>query len=174
MDDSTARKRERMVAEQIAARGIATPPCSRRCARCRASSSSTRRCARRRLRRHTVADRAHGQTISQPYIVALMLAAAAVQPSDRVLEIGVGSGYASALAGLIVAHVDAVERHPRLVESARERLARLGDINVDVHERRRQRRLAGGRAVRRDHGRRRRAARPGSAARISSTPADAW
>ena len=49
------------------------------------------------------------------------------------LEIGAGSGYASALASRIVARVDAVERHPRLAELARERLARLGYANVAVH-----------------------------------------
>lgn len=74
-----------------------------------------------------------GQTISQPYIVALMLAALHLGPDDRVLEIGAGSGYASALASRIVARVDAVERHPRLAELARERLARLGYDNVTVH-----------------------------------------
>jgi protein-L-isoaspartate(D-aspartate) O-methyltransferase len=74
-----------------------------------------------------------GQTISQPYIVALMLEAARLRPSDRMLEVGAGSGYASAVASRLVAHVDAIERHPRLVEIARERLARLGFDNVDVH-----------------------------------------
>jgi protein-L-isoaspartate(D-aspartate) O-methyltransferase len=74
-----------------------------------------------------------GQTISQPYIVALMLEAARLGASDRMLEVGAGSGYASAVAAQLVAHVDAVERHPRLVELARARLARLGIANVDVH-----------------------------------------
>lgn len=74
------------------------------------------------------------QTISQPYIVALMLEAARLGPDDRVLEVGAGSGYASAVASRLAAHVDAIERHPRLVELARERLARLGYDNVAVHE----------------------------------------
>jgi len=74
-----------------------------------------------------------GQTISQPYIVALMLEAARLGAGDRMLEVGAGSGYASAVAAQLVAHVDAVERHARLVELARERLARLGIANVDVH-----------------------------------------
>jgi len=74
-----------------------------------------------------------GQTISQPYIVALMLEAARLAATDRMLEVGAGSGYASAVAAGLVAHVDAVERHRRLVELARARLARLGVDNVDVH-----------------------------------------
>ena len=74
-----------------------------------------------------------GQTISQPYIVALMLEAASIGASDRVLEVGAGSGYASAVASRLAAHIDAIERHPRLVELARERLSRLGYANVAVH-----------------------------------------
>ncbi len=74
-----------------------------------------------------------GQTISQPYIVALMLEAARLGSGDRVLEVGAGSGYASAVASRLAARVDAIERHPRLVELARERLARLGLTNVAVH-----------------------------------------
>jgi len=74
------------------------------------------------------------QTISQPYIVALMLEAAKIGARDRVLEVGAGSGYASAVASRLAAHVDAIERHRRLADLARERLARLGYANVDVHE----------------------------------------
>ena len=74
------------------------------------------------------------QTISQPYIVALMLEAAKIGARDRVLEVGAGSGYASAVASRLAAHVDAIERHRRLAELAREQLARLGYANVDVHE----------------------------------------
>jgi protein-L-isoaspartate(D-aspartate) O-methyltransferase len=74
-----------------------------------------------------------GQTISQPYIVALMLEAARLGATDRLLEIGAGSGYASAVAAQLAGHVDAIERHPLLVDLARERLARLGCTNVAVH-----------------------------------------
>ena len=109
-----------------------TTPCSRRCARCRASSSSAARWQAQAYE-DTPLPIEDGQTISQPYIVALMLASLRLRPNDRVLEIGAGSGYASALASRIVARVDAVERHPRLAELARERLARLGHDNVAVH-----------------------------------------
>jgi protein-L-isoaspartate(D-aspartate) O-methyltransferase len=76
---------------------------------------------------------AEGQTISQPYIVALMIEAAEVKPGDRVLEIGAGSGYAAAILGEIAARVVAVERHAALGAAARERLARLGYGNVEIH-----------------------------------------
>jgi protein-L-isoaspartate(D-aspartate) O-methyltransferase len=73
-----------------------------------------------------------GQTISQPYIVALMIEAAEVQPSDNVLEIGTGSGYGAAVLSRIADKVFTVERHGLLAEAGRERLARLGYRNVEV------------------------------------------
>ena len=63
-----------------------------------------------------------GQTISQPYIVALMTAAAALRPGDRVLEVGTGSGYAAAILGRIAHEVYTVERHEELARVAAERL----------------------------------------------------
>ena len=73
-----------------------------------------------------------GQTISQPYIVALMTAAAALRPGDRVLEVGTGSGYAAAILARIAHEVYTVERHEELARVATERLARLGFANVSV------------------------------------------
>jgi protein-L-isoaspartate(D-aspartate) O-methyltransferase len=75
-----------------------------------------------------------GQTISQPYIVALMAEALALRPPDRVLEIGTGSGYAAAILSHIAAEVISVERLPRLAAGARERLERLGYTGVRVEE----------------------------------------
>lgn len=75
-----------------------------------------------------------GQTISQPYIVALMIEAASVGPSDKVLEVGAGSGYAAAILGQVAGSVIAVERVPELAAEARERLARLSLHNVRVIE----------------------------------------
>jgi len=72
------------------------------------------------------------QTISQPYIVALMTAAARLVPTDRVLEIGTGSGYAAAVLAEIVAEVYTVERLPALAERARQRLTEFGYVNVHV------------------------------------------
>ncbi|MBM6594442.1 protein-L-isoaspartate(D-aspartate) O-methyltransferase [Microvirga pudoricolor] len=74
-----------------------------------------------------------GQTISQPYIVALMIEAAEIRPGDRVLEVGAGSGYAAAVISRIAGQVHAVERHGSLAGSARERFSRLGYANVLVH-----------------------------------------
>jgi protein-L-isoaspartate(D-aspartate) O-methyltransferase len=73
------------------------------------------------------------QTTSQPYIIASMLQTAEIQPQDRVLEIGAGSGYQTALLAEISAHVVAVERYPTLVAKARETLARLGYHNVTIN-----------------------------------------
>jgi protein-L-isoaspartate(D-aspartate) O-methyltransferase len=75
-----------------------------------------------------------GQTISQPYIVALMIQAAGVEPGSRVLEIGAGSGYAAAVIGRIAERVVGVERQQQLVEIAGERIRRLGYDNVEIVE----------------------------------------
>jgi protein-L-isoaspartate(D-aspartate) O-methyltransferase len=72
------------------------------------------------------------QTISQPYIVAVMLEALQLQPTDKVLEVGSGSGYVTALLAELVAKVFSVERYPALAERAREVLAALGYANVHV------------------------------------------
>jgi len=71
-----------------------------------------------------------GQTISQPLVVARMLEILALDPSDRVLDVGTGSGYHAALLSLLVDHVYTVERHTELSESARSALAELGIENV--------------------------------------------
>lgn len=75
-----------------------------------------------------------GQTISQPYIVALMIQAAAIKPGDKVLEIGSGSGYAAAVISRIARRVIGIERQPELVRVALERLERLGCDNVAILE----------------------------------------
>jgi protein-L-isoaspartate(D-aspartate) O-methyltransferase len=72
------------------------------------------------------------QTISQPYIVALMLEALALSPADRVLEVGTGSGYVTALLAELAAQVFSVERHTVLADAARKLLVHLGYTNVRV------------------------------------------
>jgi len=73
-----------------------------------------------------------GQTISQPYIVALMLEELMLSPTDKVLEVGTGSGYVTALLSELTAQVVSLERHAVLADEATEVLARLGYNNVKV------------------------------------------
>lgn len=126
-----ARRRARMVAQQLAARGIADE-------RVLAAMATVPREA---FVPESLAEFAYddtplpigeGQTISQPYIVALMAEAARLRPEDRVLDIGTGSGYAAAVLARIAAEVYTIERQERLAVAARERLARLGFANLHV------------------------------------------
>ena len=129
-DDYTA-QREQMVRQQIEERGIHDP----------VVLAAMRAVPREQFvlephRRFAYDDTPlpipANQTISQPYIVAYMIAALHLRPADRVLEIGAGSGYAAAVLSHIVAAVYTVERHRGLADFARERLARLGYDNVYV------------------------------------------
>lgn len=74
-----------------------------------------------------------GQTISQPYVVAIMAQALAPRPEERVLEIGAGSGYGAAVLAQLAGEVITVERSPALAEAARARLTALGYTNVLVY-----------------------------------------
>src|SRR5258708_4086722 len=76
-----------------------------------------------------------GQTISQPYIVALMIEAAEVKPRSIVLDVGAGSGYAAAVLRQIANHVYAIERHPSLGDVAQRRFRKLGDDNIALRGR---------------------------------------
>lgn len=75
-----------------------------------------------------------GQTISQPYIVALMIQVAGIGPGDQVLEVGAGSGYAAAVLSRIARQVFAIERHESLACTAAERVAALGYDNCRILE----------------------------------------
>jgi len=75
---------------------------------------------------------AEGQTISQPFIVARMIEAAELEPADRVLEVGTGSGYAAAIMSLLVDKVFSIERHDKLAETARRRMEAGGYTNVEI------------------------------------------
>jgi protein-L-isoaspartate(D-aspartate) O-methyltransferase len=74
------------------------------------------------------------QTISQPYIVALMTELVEPKPEHRILEVGTGSGYQAAVIGRIVKEVYSIEIIPQLAQSASERLKRLGYANIAVRE----------------------------------------
>ena len=127
------RDRERMVTTQIEARGITDP----------LVLAAMRAVPRERfvpaaLARFAYEDRplpiGEGQTISQPYIVAVMAQAAGLKPGARVLEIGTGSGYGAAVLSWIAAEVYTVERVGVLAEEARGRLAGFGYHTVHVRE----------------------------------------
>jgi protein-L-isoaspartate(D-aspartate) O-methyltransferase len=123
--------RERMVKEQIEGRDIKDPRTL---------------AAMRKVPRHLFVPEAsasqaygdfplpigHGQTISQPYIVAFMTEALGLRGGEKVLEIGTGSGYQAAVLGEIAGSVYTIEIVPELAAEARERLARLGCRNVEV------------------------------------------
>jgi protein-L-isoaspartate(D-aspartate) O-methyltransferase len=130
-NDGDAARRARMVETQIVARGV-------RDVRVLA--------AMREVPRHLFVDAAHqarayddqplpidrNQTVSQPYIVALMTELLDVQPNEKVLEIGTGSGYSSAVLARLAAEVITIERHAELAQDAAARLKELGLTNVEV------------------------------------------
>jgi protein-L-isoaspartate(D-aspartate) O-methyltransferase len=74
-----------------------------------------------------------GQTISQPYVVAVMSEVLQVEATSRVLEVGTGSGYQAAILAELAGHLVTVERVPELLESAGRVLAELGYRNVEPH-----------------------------------------
>ena len=126
-----ARAREHMVAGQLERRGVRDPRVLD---------------AMRHVPRHlfvapehradAYADRAlpigNGQTISQPYMVAIMSAALGAVAGKRVLEIGTGSGYQAAILAELAAEVITIERRPELADSARQTLAAQGYTNITV------------------------------------------
>ncbi len=75
----------------------------------------------------------HGQTISQPFMVAAMAQALELSGGERMLEIGAGSGYQAAVLSLLAREVHTVEMHEELAVASRERLSRLGYAHVHVH-----------------------------------------
>lgn len=123
--------RERMVREQIEARGV------RHAGVLKAMREVERHLfVPESLRRSAYEDHplpiGHGQTISQPYIVAAMTEMLDPQPSDRALEIGTGSGYQAAVLARLVRHVYTIELVEPLGQQAQARLAGLGYRNVTV------------------------------------------
>jgi len=74
-----------------------------------------------------------GQTISQPYIVALMTQLLSLEGHEKVLEVGTGSGYQAAILAYLVAEVHTIERHAQLADNARALLTDLGYKNVHIH-----------------------------------------
>jgi len=132
-DDPAALERERMVSEQIESRGIRDP------AVLRAMRATPRHLfVPTFLRATAYEDEAlpigHGATISQPYVVALMTELLKPAKSQRVLEIGTGSGYQAAVLAQIVAQVYTIEIVPELAQSAARTLQALRYTNVMVRQ----------------------------------------
>ncbi|MDN7025034.1 protein-L-isoaspartate(D-aspartate) O-methyltransferase [Methanoculleus sp. FWC-SCC1] len=129
--DPYAELRNEMVERQIRARGISDPRVL---------------AAMRKVPRHLFVPPAYersayqdsplpigeGQTISQPYIVAVMTELLELNPEDTVLEVGTGSGYQAAILAELAARVISIERLPSVAENARENLERVGVTNVEV------------------------------------------
>jgi protein-L-isoaspartate(D-aspartate) O-methyltransferase len=124
--------RQSMVEHQLVARGIRSPLVLKAFQTVPREAFLPSRLAEFAYR-DTPLPIAEGQTISQPFIVALTLEALRIQKGDRVLEIGTGSGYAAALLGELANEVHTVERLPSLAESAARVLAQLGYTQVNVH-----------------------------------------
>ncbi len=130
-EDTQRKRRLAMVDKQIRNRGVTDP-------RVLAAMESV---PRHLFVRESLAGTAYedhplpiaaNQTISQPYMVALMAEAALIAPTDRVLEVGTGSGYGAAVLANLAAEVITVERHQELADAATELFAGLGYHNVTV------------------------------------------
>ena len=130
-DGRYARERDRMVEEQLASRGVTDPRVL----------AAVRRVPRHRFVQEALRDRAYGdhplpigeeQTISQPFIVGLMSSLLELTGREKVLEVGTGSGYQTAVLAQLARRVCSIERLPRLAERARATLETLGYDNVWV------------------------------------------
>ncbi len=130
-NDQTRSNRERMVDWQIGRRGILNP-------RVLAAMRTVPRhlFVDENLRDEAYADHplpiGHGQTISQPYIVALMTSLLDIKPEDHILDVGTGCGYQAAVLARLSPHVTSIELIPELVDLARNNLVRSGTSGVEV------------------------------------------
>src|SRR5260370_21787923 len=130
--DASAAERRLMIETQIRKRGVSSP-------RVLEAMASVRRheFIPLKFRNEAYADKplpiGEGQTISQPYMVAAMTEALDLTGSERVLEIGTGSGYQAAVLSLLARQVYTVECRGALATAAAQRLSRLGYLNVHVH-----------------------------------------
>ena len=131
LDDAYAERRHAMVAEQVRARGVSD----------KRVLEALRAVPRHCFVPYAMLEEAYedhpvgiacDQTISQPYMVGMMTELLELQPGDRVLEVGTGSGYQAAVLSLLSAEVISIERHPDLAKAARDRLRELGYANVTV------------------------------------------
>jgi protein-L-isoaspartate(D-aspartate) O-methyltransferase len=130
--DPSAAERRAMIETQIRKRGVSSPRVLEALA-----SVPRHKFVPEKFREFAYADKplpiGEGQTISQPYMVAAMTDALELAGSERVLEIGTGSGYQAAVLSLLACEVLSVENHTTLALAAQERLTALGYANVHVH-----------------------------------------
>ncbi len=124
-------RRNAMVVDQIVARGVRDPRVlDAMCAVPREAFVSAEQGGR--AYDDTPLSIEEGQTISQPYMVAYMIESMRIDATDRVLEVGTGSGYAAAVLAEVAGEVYTIERHERLAKVAAHRLGELGYRNVHV------------------------------------------
>ena len=130
MSDATP-NRQRMVDSQLRARGISDPRVLDAMGRVPRHEFVSEPYRSQAYEDHPLPI-GDDQTISQPYIVALMLESLQLKPTDKVLEVGTGSGYATALLAELAAQVFSIERHAALAANARNVLSALGYSNVQI------------------------------------------
>ena len=123
--------RHQMVNSQLRARGIADERVLTAMERVPRHEFAPEQCRDQAYEDHPLPI-AEGQTISQPYIVAIMLESLQLSPTDRVLEVGTGSGYVTALLAELASQVISIERHRSLADSARALLVALGYSNAKI------------------------------------------
>src|ERR1700688_3274576 len=130
--DPSAAERRMMIETQIRKRGVSSPRVIEAMA-----AVPRHEFVPLKFRNDAYADKplpiGEGQTISQPYMVAAMTEELELRGSERVLEIGTGSGYQAAVLSLVASQVITVENHTLLALAAQERLTKLGYANVHVH-----------------------------------------
>ena len=129
--EDLAAQRARMVEEQLRQRGIRDPRVLTAMTKVPRETFIAPEFAREAYADGPIPIGA-GQTVSQPYMVAAMVEALEVQPTDRVLEVGTGTGYEAAVLGELAAEVWTIERHLELADKAQHFLAQMGYANVHV------------------------------------------
>ncbi len=129
--ETAKRQRDRMVEEQLRSRGIRDPQLLAAMGKVPREEFIAAEDFGNAYGDHPLPIGA-GQTVSQPYIVAAMIVALQLRATDRVLEVGTGTGYQAAILGELASEVWTIERHEELATKARAILAKLGYANVHV------------------------------------------
>ena len=131
--DRFTKPRQRMVNVQLKGRDITDPQVLTVMARVPRHQFVSKRLSSQAYADHPLPI-GEGQTISQPYIVALMTQALGIQPDEKILEVGTGSGYQAAVLAELTKNVYTIEIRPKLAKEARKRLNNLGYTTVQVKQ----------------------------------------